>query len=168
MTATARRVRPARPEDVPSIHALIVELAQFEREPDAVEATPDTLRAALFNQHPRVYCHVAEVDGPEGPQIAGMALWYVTFSTWRGRHGIWLEDLYIRPDHRRRGLARALLSQLAQVCAERGYPRMEWHVLDWNESAHSFYRDIGAAPLDEWTTWRVDDAALRDLARPTS
>jgi GNAT superfamily N-acetyltransferase len=163
MSATAWRVRAARPEDVPAIHALIVELAVYEREPDAVEATADSLRAALFNQHPRVHCHVAEADGPDGPQIAGLAIWYITFSTWRGRHGIWLEDLYVSPGFRRLGLARALLGQLAQICLERGYPRLEWWVLDWNEQAHTFYRSIGATAQDEWTVWRVDDDALAGL-----
>lgn len=166
MPATPWRVRAARPEDAPAIHALIIELAEYEQEPDAVQATPDSLRAALFNQHPRVHCHVAEVDGPNGPEVAAMAIWYVTFSTWRGRHGIWLEDLYVRSAYRRLGLARALLGQLAQICTERGYPRLEWWVLNWNESAHTFYRSIGAVPQAEWTVWRVDDEALKELGSP--
>ncbi len=163
MPATAWRVRAARAPDVPAIHRLIVELAEYERAPDAVEATADSLRAALFNQHPRVHAHVAEVDGADGAEIAAIAIWYVTFSTWRGRHGIWLEDLYVRPAYRRLGLARALLNQLAQICTERGYARLEWWVLDWNEPAHTFYRSIGAAPQDDWTVWRVDDEALKRL-----
>ncbi len=163
MPTTAWRVRAVRPEDVPAIHALVVELAVYERDPGAVDATPELLRSALFNQHPRVHGLVAEVDGPAGPEVAAVAIWYVTFSTWRGRHGIWLEDLYVRPAYRRLGLARALLRELAEICAQRGYPRLEWWVLDWNESAHSFYRSIGATPQDEWTVWRIDDEALKKL-----
>lgn len=166
MPATAWRVRAARPDDATALHALITELAEYEREPDAVEATPDALRAALFNPHPRVHALVGEVDGPEGAEVAAMAIWYVTFSTWRGRHGIWLEDVYVRPAYRRLGLARALLGELAQICVERGYPRLEWWVLDWNESAHTFYRSLGATPQDEWTVWRVDDEALKVLGSP--
>jgi GNAT superfamily N-acetyltransferase len=157
------RVRPARPEDVVQMHALIQELAEYEREPDAVQATADDLGAALFNSHPRVHAHVVEAGGPGGGQVVGMAVWYVTYSTWRGRHGLWLEDLYVRPAHRRSGAGRALLKALAGVCADRGYARLEWWVLDWNEPAHRFYRTLGAEPQDEWTVWRVDDDDLRAL-----
>jgi GNAT superfamily N-acetyltransferase len=162
--SNAFRVRPARPEDAPALYGLIKELAEYEREPDAVTGSLEDLRAALFNPHPRVHCHVLEVNGPEGPAVAGLALWYVSFSTWRARHGIWLEDLYVQPAYRRGGAGRALLETLADVCVERGYARLEWWVLDWNEPAHGFYRSIGAAPQDEWTVWRLDDSSLRNLA----
>jgi GNAT superfamily N-acetyltransferase len=167
---SAPTVRPARPDDVDAVHALVRELAVYEREPDAVEATVEDLAAALFGPDPRVHCHVAEVDevadGSGGPRVVGMALWFVSFSTWRGRHGIWLEDLFVRPEHRGSGAGRALLRSLAEVCAERGWARLEWAVLDWNTPAHGFYRSLGAAPQDEWTTWRLDGDGLHALAAP--
>lgn len=164
--APAWRVRPARPEDAAAVHGLVTALAEYEREPDAVEGGPEDFAAALFGEHPLAHCHVAEVDDPErGPVVAGMALWYVTFSTWKVRHGLWLEDLFVLPEYRRLGLGRALLAELAQVCVQRGYPRFEWWVLDWNEPAHAFYRSLGAVPQDEWTVWRMDSAAIADLAR---
>jgi GNAT superfamily N-acetyltransferase len=144
-------IRPAVPEDVPTVLALIRELATYEREPDAVVATEDGLRTALFGDSPAVYCHVAEEDG----EVVGFALWFLNFSTWLGRHGIYLEDLYVRPSHRGRGLGKALLETLTSIAAERGYGRVEWWVLDWNEPAQEFYRSLGARPMDEWTVWRL-------------
>jgi len=158
---TMWRIRPAERDDVPAIHTLIEELALYEREPQAVEATPDDLAAALFAPDPRVHALVALVG--EGEEVAGVAVWFVTYSTWRGRHGIWLEDLFVRPAHRRLGLGRALLAALAGACAERGYRRLEWAVLDWNEPAHAFYRELGALPQDDWTTWRLTGSALSEL-----
>ncbi len=158
---SAPAVRPAVPEDVPVVLQLVRELAEYEREPDAVEATEELLHAALFGPAAVASCHVAlDADG----DVVGFALWYVTFSTWKGRPGLWLEDLYVRPSGRRSGLGRALLQTLAAVCAERGYPRFEWWVLDWNDSAHAFYRSLGARPEDEWTTWRLDGEPLTALA----
>jgi GNAT superfamily N-acetyltransferase len=159
------RIRAARPDDVPAIDGLVRELALYEREPDAVQATPDDFARALFGPDPRTHCHVAEVadDGAE-PEVVGIALWFVTFSTWRGRHGIWLEDLFVRPERRGLGVGKALLQALAAECALRGYARLEWAVLDWNEPAHSFYRRTGAAPQDEWTVWRLDGDALATFA----
>jgi GNAT superfamily N-acetyltransferase len=165
VAGTVWRVRPARRDDVPRIDALVRELAVYEREPDAVTATVEDFGAAFFNPAPRVHCHVVEVDGPAGPSVVGLAIWFVTFSTWRGRHGIWLEDLYVQPAFRRLGAGRALLTELASICGDRGYARMEWSVLDWNEPAHRFYRGVGAEPQDEWTVWRVTDGALSTLAR---
>ena len=162
-SGAAWRVRLARPGDVGQIHALVQELADYEREPDAVKAVPEDFGAAFFNPHPRVHCHVVEVDGPGGPAVVGLAIWYVTFSTWRGRHGLWLEDLYVQPAYRRLGVGRALLAELAAICADRGYARMEWWVLNWNEPAHRFYRGVGAEPQDDWTVWRVTDASLKAL-----
>lgn len=171
-TTPAWRVRPARPDDVPAVDALVRELAAYEREPDAVEGTAQDLADALFGPDPRVHCHVVEVTGG-GPHVVdsdvvetavvGMALWFVSYSTWRGRHGIWLEDLYVRPQHRGRGLGRALLQALAAECTTRGWTRLEWTVLDWNIPAHGFYRSLGAAPLQEWTTWRLEGEALQSL-----
>ena len=160
-------IRSARPDDVPVIDALVHELAVYEKAPDAVEATPDDFATALFGPDPRVHCHVAEITVPGGePEVVGMALWYVTFSTWRGRHGIWLEDLFVRPAHRGLGIGRQLLQALAAECTARGYARLEWWVLDWNTPAHGFYRSLGASPQDEWTVWRLDGDALRSGAGP--
>ena len=154
------RVRPATPADVPVLLALVHELAVYEREPDAVETTEQMLRDALFGSSPVASCHVAVLDGA----VVGMALWYVTFSTWKGVPGLWLEDLFVREGARGTGLGRRLLQTLAGVCVERGYARFEWWVLDWNAPAVGFYRSLGAVPQDEWTTFRVDGQALEDLA----
>lgn len=155
-------IRDAVPADVPVLLQLVRELAEYERAPDAVEATEELLHAALFGASAVASCSVAELDG----EVVGCALWYVTFSTWKGRPGMWLEDLYVRPAARGRGLATALLRRLAAVCVERGWPRFEWWVLDWNVPAHGFYRSLGARPQDEWTVWRVDGAALQRLGAP--
>ncbi len=155
-------IREAGPDDVPVILELVHELAVYEREPDAVEATAEMLQAALFGPTPAASCHVALGDGGE---VVGLALWYVTFSTWKGLPGLWLEDLFVRPSARGRGLGKALLQELAAVCVERGYPRFEWWVLDWNDPALAFYRSLGAVPQDEWTTFRVDGSALTALAQ---
>ena len=153
-------IRLAEPADVPVLLQLVQELAEYEREPDAVETTEDMLAAALFGPDAVASCHVAlDTDGA----VVGFALWYVTFSTWKGRPGLWLEDLFVRPAGRGSGLGKALLQALAAVCVERGYARFEWWVLDWNEPAQGFYRSLGARPEDEWTVWRVDGEALTAL-----
>jgi GNAT superfamily N-acetyltransferase len=157
MTGTSP-IRPAREDDVPVIASLVRELAEYEREPDAVEATEDDLRAALFGPSPAVFCHVAEHDG----EVVGIAVWFLNYSTWTGRHGIYLEDLFVRPAARGTGLGKALLTNLIDIARERGYGRVEWSVLDWNTPAHDFYRALGARPMDEWTTWRVNPAGTRD------
>lgn len=151
-------LRAATPSDIPEILALIVDLAVYEKEPDAVVATEEGLREALFGENPMVFAIV--VDGEEAGTLAGFALWYLTFSTWEGVHGIHLEDLYVRPAYRGSGYGKALLLRLAEICVERGYKRLEWAVLDWNEPAIGFYRAIGALPLDEWSTFRLDGNAL--------
>ena len=155
-------IREAAPADVPVILELVRELAVYEREPDAVEATEDMLREALFGPSPVASCHLALLDD----EVVGFALWYVTFSTWKGLPGLWLEDLFVRPAARGHGLGKALLSELAAVCVARGYPRFEWWVLDWNEPSIGFYRSLGAVPQDEWTVFRVDGEALVQLASP--
>ena len=157
----AVRVRPARPEDCPAILRLVRGLAEYEREPDAVEGSADDLREHLFAPQPQVFCHVAEVDDGAGGTVAGMAIWFVTFSTWKVRHGIWLEDLFVDPARRGLGLGRMLLERLAEIAVERGYARLEWWVLDWNSPAHGFYASLGAQPQDGWTLWRLDRPALR-------
>ena len=153
-------IRLAVPDDVPVLLALVRELATYEKEPDAVVATEDDLRTALFGPDPSASCHVAEVGG----EVVGFALWYRTFSTWQGKPGLWLEDLYVRPEARGTGLGRQLLVTLAKVCADRGWTRFEWWVLDWNTPAQGFYRSLGARPEEEWTVWRVDGEALTVLA----
>lgn len=161
-------VRDAVPDDVPVLLELVRELAAYERAPDAVEATPELLREALFGPAPAASCSVAlDGGGGGGGEVMGFALWYVTFSTWKGRPGMWLEDLFVRPAARGQGLGRALLQELAAVCVARGYPRFEWWVLDWNSTAQGFYRSLGAQPQDEWTVWRLDGDALAALAGRT-
>ncbi|MCG2622034.1 GNAT family N-acetyltransferase [Arthrobacter sp. I2-34] len=149
-------IRRARDTDIPAILELIHELAIYEKEPDAVKATAPQLREALFGPEPAVFAHVAEVAG----EVEGMALWFRSFSTWEGTHGIYLEDLYVRPGNRGRGLGTALLRTLAHHALERGYARVEWAVLNWNEPAIGFYRSLGAGPQEEWTTYRLAGDAL--------
>lgn len=156
-------MRPAVEADVASIDRLVRELAAYEREPDAVEGTAGDLTRALFGPDPRLHAHVAEVELDDGREVAGIALWYVSYSTWRGRHGIWLEDLFVLPHQRGVGLGHALLEALARHCVAQGWTRLEWAVLDWNEPARGFYRALGAAPQEEWTTWRLDGPALGAL-----
>ena len=153
-------IRPARPADVPAIYQLIQDLAAYEEALPEVTGTEQDLRRALLADPPAVFAHVAEHDG----EVVGFALWFLNFSTWAGRHGIYLEDLYVRPDMRRFGLGRALLAELARICVERGYPRLEWWVLDWNQPARAFYAALGAAEMDEWTVHRLTGPALRALA----
>ena len=144
-------IRAAVPADVPAILALVHELAAYEREPSAVVATDSSLESALFGPAPAAFCHVAEADG----SVVGFAVWFLNFSTWLGRHGIYLEDLFVRPAYRGRGLGKALLTTLVDIANERGYGRVEWAVLDWNTPAQDFYRSLGAEPMDEWTVWRL-------------
>ena len=152
-------IRAAVPADVPVLLQLVHELAAYEQEPDAVETTAAMLHAALFGPAPVASAHVAVLDD----EVVGFACWYVTFSTWKGLPGLWLEDLFVRPEARGTGLGRTLLETLAAVCVERGYPRFEWWVLDWNTSAIGFYRSLGAMSQDDWTTMRVDGEALARL-----
>jgi len=155
-------IRPARPQDVPQIHRLIRELADYEKSLDQVTATEEDLRRALFGERPAVFAHVAEQDGA----VAGFALWFLNYSTWLGRHGIWLEDLYVTPRLRGTGLGRALLAELARICVRSGYGRLrlDWWVLDWNSAARGFYTSLGAAAMDDWTVHRISGEDLRALA----
>ena len=154
-------LREAQPADVPRILALIQALAVYEREPDAVENTPELLTETLFGADPRAFAHVVERDGT----VVGIAIWFLTYSTWTGRHGIWLEDLYVDETERGGGYGKALMAALAALCVERGYSRFEWTVLDWNAPSIAFYRSLGATPQDEWTTQRLTGDALEALAR---
>jgi GNAT superfamily N-acetyltransferase len=155
-------IRPARPGDVDAIVQLVRDLADYERAAERVQLTAEQLRAALFGERPAVFAHVA-VDGA-GADVVGYAVWFVTYSTWLGRHGVHLEDLYVRPEHRGHGHGRALMATLAGLCTERGYGRLEWSVLDWNDPAIRFYRSLGAEGLAEWTTHRLSGEALAALA----
>jgi len=158
------RIRFAGPEDAGTIHRFICELADYEREPDAVEVDPPTLAAQLSEPRPPFECLIAErADGAGDAEAVGFALFFHNYSTWRGRRGLYLEDLFVPPSLRGHGIGKALLVRLGAIAVERGCGRMEWSVLDWNTPAHGFYRTIGAAPLDEWTTWRLTGEALATL-----
>jgi GNAT superfamily N-acetyltransferase len=153
-------IRPARPGEAGLVLAFVRELADYERLAHAVDATEAMIDAVLFAPDPRVFCDIAEWNGAP----AGFALWFPNFSTFRGRHGVYLEDIFVRPEHRRRGIGRALLRHLARHCAERGWSRFEWSVLDWNAPSIAFYKSLGAELLDGWTTCRISGEALARLA----
>jgi GNAT superfamily N-acetyltransferase len=153
-------IRPAGAGDVPAIYQLVRDLAEYEKSPHHVSATEDDLLQSLTADPPAVFAHVAEHDG----EVVGFALWFLSFSTWEGKHGIYLEDLYVRPDMRGGGHGRALLAGLARICVQRGYRRLEWAVLNWNAPALGFYASLGAVPMDEWSVHRLGGPALRALA----
>lgn len=157
-----RAVRPAQERDLEAIRGLIVDLAGYERAADQAKVSVDQLRAALFCPAPAAYALVAEAEG----RVVGFALYFLNFSTWEGVHGIYLEDLYVRPEHRGAGLGRALLQSLATIAVHRGYARFEWWVLDWNTPAVEFYRAMGAVAMDAWTVYRLTGEALRRAALP--
>lgn len=154
-------IRPARPDDIPELVAFVRELAAYEKAESEVQLDEQQLDAVLFGPEPKAFCLVATPDDSDEP--VGFAVWFVTFSTWLGRHGIYLEDLYVREQHRRAGHGRALLAALAQICVERGYGRLEWAVLDWNAPAIAFYEALGATAQDEWTVHRLTGDALSSL-----
>lgn len=155
-------IRRAAPGDVADITAMIHQLAEFEHAADECTVTEKQIAAALFGDAPTVHGHVTECDG----QIAAMALWFLNFSTWDGVAGIYLEDLYVRPRFRRRGLARGLLAALASECVRNGYSRLSWAVLNWNTDAIALYDGVGGQPQTEWTTYRVSGPELSALAGP--
>jgi GNAT superfamily N-acetyltransferase len=153
-------LRPALRGDEDGILAAIRALAEYEREPDAVENTAADIAARLFGDHPQAFAHVVEREGV----IVGIAVWFLTYSTWTGRHGVWLEDLFVDEAHRGRGYGKALIAALAAIAVERGYPRLEWTVLDWNAPSIAFYRSLAAVPMEEWTTQRLTGDAVTALA----
>ncbi|ALA16351.1 MULTISPECIES: GNAT family N-acetyltransferase [Chelatococcus] len=153
-------IRPAQPADLGLVAALVRELAEYEKLAHEVEATEGDLETALFGANPRVFCDIAEWRG----EPAGFALWFYNFSTFLGRHGLYLEDLFVRPAFRGEGIGKALLAHLARRCVEEGLGRLEWWVLDWNEPAIGFYKRQGARMMDEWTVCRVTGDALTKLA----
>ncbi|WP_018295741.1 GNAT family N-acetyltransferase [Corynebacterium lubricantis] len=152
-------IRPAEIRDVPAIHEMIVELAVYEKEPDAVIATPADLERHLFAGRPAVYANVAEADGA----VVGFSLYFLNYSTWEGRHGIWLEDLYVKPAFRGHGYGKALLTELARIAVKNDYRRVEWAVLKWNTPSIEFYRSLGASAMEEWDTFRLTGQALERL-----
>lgn len=156
----SRMIRAATQADIPAIHRLIVELAIYEQEPDAVKASHADLAAALFGERPVAECVLAE----QGGEPVGLALFFTNFSTWTGKPGLYLEDLFVMPAARGAGLGKALLVHLAGIALDRGYARFEWSVLDWNTPAIGFYQALGAKLMDEWTVMRVDGDALAALA----
>lgn len=152
-------IRTATPDDVPDILRLVHELAVYERDPDAVRNTPELLQEWLFGDDAVASALVAEVAG----RVVGIALWFRTYSTWTGVPGIHLEDLFVEPEHRGSGAGKALLTALARIAVARGYQRLEWVVLDWNEPAIAFYESLGARPMKEWTTYRLTGDPLAEL-----
>ena len=153
-------IRPAVKKDAPIILQLIKELAEYEKAPNEVIATTKDIEATIFAEDPKVFCELVEIDG----DVVGMAIWFLNYSTWQGRHGIYLEDLYIKPEFRGKGFGKALLQHLARICSERGYGRFQLWVLDWNSPAIEFYHSIGAGPMSEWTVFRVSGEPLKKLA----
>jgi GNAT superfamily N-acetyltransferase len=154
------QIRPAEARDVPEIQCLIRDLAEFEREPQAAVATQEDLLRDGFGPQPRYRCLMAEWDGAP----AGFALYFHSYSTWQGKWGLYLEDLFVRPALRGHGIGKELLVELASIAVREGCGRFQWQVLDWNEPALRFYQKLGAKPLKEWMTMRVDGEALRKLA----
>ena len=154
------KIRSAEISDLPVILQFIHDLAKCEKAPNEVKLSLSELEESLFTKNPQVYCLISEADG----KATGFAVWHLNYSTWLGRHGIYLEDLYVDPKYRGLGHGKALLRKLAQICIERGYKRLQWWVLDWNETAIEFYKSIGAQPMDEWTVFRVSGSSLEKLA----
>ena len=153
-------IRAARIEDTEEILALIYELAVYEKAPDEAKATAGQIKEFFFGENPKVFCEIVEHNG----QIAGLAIWFLNYSTWQGLHGIYLEDLFIRPQFRSLGYGKDLLKHLANICKARGYGRFQWWVLDWNTPAIDFYTSLGAKAMDEWTVYRISGKELNDLA----
>ncbi len=153
------KIRPAKIQEVGEVLQLIQDLATYEKAPEQVEARQEDLLNTIFASDPRVFCDLVEVDG----QIAGMAIWFLNYSTWQAKHGIYLEDLFIKPEYRGRGYGKALLKHLAKICDEKGSGRLQGWVLDWNSPAIEFYKSFGAEAMDEWTVYRTSGQALKDL-----
>jgi GNAT superfamily N-acetyltransferase len=154
-------IRRARPDEAGLVLALVRELADYEKLLHEVEATEADLAAALFGSHPRLFCEIAEWEG----EPAGFAVWFINFSTFSGRSGIYLEDLFVRPAQRGNGIGKALLAHLAKQCVENGWSRLQWSVLDWNTPSIEIYKSLGAELMDEWTVCRVNGPALTALAQ---
>jgi GNAT superfamily N-acetyltransferase len=154
------QIRMAEPVDVEDIHRLIYELAVYEKAPDQMVATIEQIESSLFNSNPVAFCHVAEIDG----KVVGIALWFLNYSTWLGKPGIYLEDLFVQPEYRGHGIGKGFMKVLAQLCIEREYERFQWWVLDWNQPSIDFYKSLGAVAMDEWTVFRLSGDALKKFA----
>ena len=154
-------IRRARPDDIALILCLLRELADYEKLLHEFEATEQMIASALFGEHPKLFCEIAAWHGED----AGFAIWFNNFSTFSGRVGIYLEDLFVRPAHRGKGIGKALLAHLAKECVANGWSRVQWSVLDWNTPSIAFYKSLGAVLMDEWTLCRVDGPALAALAK---
>ena len=152
-------IRVAVKEDGPRILQLIKDLAKYEKAPLEAKATLEQIEETIFSANPSAFCHVAEVDG----EVIGIAIWFLNYSTWLGKPGMYLEDLFVDPNYRGQGHGMAFLKTLAKICVERGYERFQWWVLDWNEPSIEFYKSIGAVAMDEWTVFRVSGEALKKL-----
>ncbi|MGY3135937.1 GNAT superfamily N-acetyltransferase [Bradyrhizobium sp. USDA 4501] len=153
-------IRRARPDEAGLVFSLVRELAEYEKLLHEVHASEADIAEALFGANPRLYCDIAEWNG----EPAGFAVWFVNFSTFAGRHGIYLEDLFVRPALRGKGIGKALLVHLAKQCLANGWSRLQWAVLDWNAPSIAFYKSLGAVMMDEWTICRVSGEALSALA----
>jgi GNAT superfamily N-acetyltransferase len=154
-------IRPARPGEAGLVLQFVRELAEYEKLMHEVDATESMLDTALFGESPRVFCDFASWEG----EVVGFALWFLNFSTFSGRAGVYLEDLFVRPEHRHKGIGKALMTHLAAKCVENGWARFQWSVLDWNTPSIDFYKSLGAVLLDDWTVCRVSGQALARLAR---
>jgi GNAT superfamily N-acetyltransferase len=154
-------IRRAGPDEAGLVLALVRELADYEKLLHEVEATEADIHAALFGSNPRVFCEIAEWQG----EPAGFAVWFINFSTFSGRSGVYLEDLFVRPAQRGNGIGKALLAHLARQCVDNGWSRLQWSVLDWNTPSMEFYKSLGAELMDEWTVCRVNGPALTALAQ---
>ena len=153
-------IRAAQGTDATLIFALVCELADYENLQGEVAATPEAIAAALFAREPRLFCEIAEWDG----EPAGFSVWFLNFSTFRGKHGLYVEDLFVRPPFRGRGIGKALMARLAKKCVEQKLARFEWAVLDWNKPSIAFYKSIGAQVMDDWRICRLTGKALQDFA----
>ncbi len=167
---TSYRIRGARPDDVPEIFAMVCELAEYEKARHEVQSSEQLFSEALFCEEPAVWCSILEHNAEDLAsedsadwEIAGMAIWFRNFFTWTAKHSIYLDDLYVREQYRGLGYGKALLQHLAQICVDRGYPRLDWWVLDWNPAV-DFYKRIGALSMDDWTVNRLTGSALERLA----
>lgn len=165
---TDPRVRPLTPDDVPTTVALVRGLAEYEKLADQCHMTQEQLHAALFGPAPALYGLAADADTTPDARQVGYALYFLNFSTFEGVHGIYLEDLYVEPEHRGTGLGRQLLRTLAATAVQHGFARVEWSVLDWNTPSIEFYRALGAVPMDEWTSFRLTGSALARTAAGTA
>ena len=152
-------IRYATKHDVPRIHQLIKDLAEYEKAPLEAKATIEQIEETFFGENPVAYCHVAEDNG----FVVGISIWFLNYSTWVGKPGIYLEDLYVDPAHHGKGYGLAFLKELGKICVERDYERLQWWVLDWNQPSIDFYKSLGAVPMDQWTVYRVSGDALKKL-----